>query len=54
MKTYQKPEVDILDVMTEEMIAASGLLEDGFDTSSAPETSETSGNLTRELLFFED
>lgn len=54
MKTYQKPEVDILDVMTEEMIAASGLIEDGFDTSSAPETSETSGNLTRELLFLED
>lgn len=54
MKTYQKPEVDILDVMTEEMIAASGLLEDGFDTSSAPDTDATSGNLARELIFLED
>lgn len=54
-KTYQTPEVEILDIMTEEMIAASGPLEDtGVDLSTVGETDATSGNLARELLFLED
>lgn len=47
MKTYQKPEVEILDVMTEDMIALSPV-EKGFNRNKAPETSETSGNLSRQ------
>lgn len=47
MKTYQKPEAEILDVMTEDMIALSPV-EKGFNRSTAPETSETSGNLSRQ------
>jgi hypothetical protein len=54
MKTYQKPEVDILDVMTEEMIAASGAIEEGFNIEEVGTTDATSGNLARELFFFED
>ena len=53
-KIYQTPEVEILDIMTEEMIAASGPLEDGVDLSTVGETDATSGNLARELLFLED
>ena len=53
-KTYLKPEVEILDIMTEEMIAASGSLENGVDLSSVGETEATSGNLSRELDEFID
>lgn len=53
-KTYQTPEVEVLDIMTEDMIAASGPLENGFNLSEVEETTETNGNLTRELLFLED
>jgi hypothetical protein len=52
--TYLKPEVEILDIMTEEMIAASGPLENGVDLSSVGETEATSGNLSRELDEFID
>ncbi len=54
MKTYQKPEVDILDVMTEEMLAGSVAIEDGFNLDEVGTTDETSGNLARELIFTED
>lgn len=53
-KIYQTPEVEILDIMTEEMIAASGPLEDGVDLSTVGETEATSGNLSRELDEFID
>lgn len=46
-KIYQMPEVDVLDVMTEDMIAASPV-EDGFETTEAPSTEATSGNLSRQ------
>jgi len=52
-KTYLKPEVEILDIMTEEMIAASNP-EDGFDMSKVTGTEATSGNLSRELDEFID
>ena len=47
MKTYQKPEVEILDVMAEDMIAES-LVENGFNMNNGNETPETSGNLSRQ------
>lgn len=54
-KIYQTPEVEILDIMTEEMIAASGPLEEtGVDLSTVEETEAVSGNLARELMFLED
>ena len=54
MKTYLKPEVEILDLeLTTEMLAGSAI-EDGIDLDQAPVTNETSGNLARELLIFED
>lgn len=53
-KIYQTPEVEILDIMTEEMIAASGPLEEGFNLNEVGTTDATEGNLARELLFLED
>lgn len=52
MKTYQKPEVDILDIMTEDMIAVSPV-EQTTDLSSAPTTTATSGNLSRQKDMWE-
>ena len=52
-KIYQKPEVEVLDIVSQEMIAASNP-EDGFDTGSAPTTDQSSGNLSRELDMFMD
>lgn len=52
MKTYQKPEVDILDIMTEEMMAGSPV-ENGFKTDQAQETNEQSGNLSRQKDLWE-
>ncbi len=48
-KIYQMPEVDILDVITEDMIAASPV-ENGFKQTKAPDLQEsvTSGNLSRQ------
>ena len=54
MKTYQKPEVEILDIQTEQLMAVSGDLEKGFNLIDAEPTDATSGNLSRELLFLED
>ena len=51
-KIYQMPEVDVLDVMTEDMIAASPV-EDGFNTGDAPTTGQTSGNLSRQKDMWE-
>lgn len=47
-KIYQTPEVDILDIMTEDMIANSPAVEDGFKTNEAPSSDATSGNLSRQ------
>ena len=52
-KIYQKPEVEILDVMSEEMIATSNP-EDGFNMGEVPTIDDTSGNLSRELDLWED
>jgi hypothetical protein len=52
-KIYQKPEVEILDVMSEEMIATSNP-EDGFNMGGVPTIDDTSGNLSRELDLWED
>lgn len=54
MKTYQKPEVEILETQTEQLMAISGDLEQGFNLTDAEETDATSGNLSRELFFFEE
>lgn len=50
MKAYQKPEVDVLDIMTEEMIAGSSqtFTEGGGDLNETPTTTVTSGNLSRQ------
>ena len=54
-KIYQMPEVDILDVMTEDMIAASkDLVRDGQDLSNSNySTTSTSGNLSRQKDMWE-
>ena len=55
MKTYQKPEGEILDIQAEQLMAISGDLELGdFELKNAEPTDATSGNLARELLFLED
>ena len=48
-KIYQTPEVDILDIMTEDMIAGSKV-EDGFNMETASEVPDdvNSGNLSRQ------
>lgn len=48
MKTYLKPNTDVLYISVEQMIAGSPVNPEGNkDLSSAPETTETSGNLSR-------
>lgn len=54
MKTYQKPEVEILETQTEQLMTISGNFEKGFDLNDADLTNETNGNLARELIFLED
>ncbi|MBQ7509297.1 MAG: hypothetical protein IJT53_00050 [Prevotella sp.] len=47
-KTYQSPETLLMAIATQQMIAASELIKDNQqDLSNAPETTETSGNLSR-------
>ena len=53
-KTYMKPEVEILDIEAQELMAISGDLENGFDLTDADETESITGNHSREFLFFED
>lgn len=50
MKTYQKPEVDILDIMSEDLLAGSpkAFTEGGGDLNETPTTTVTSGNLSRQ------
>jgi hypothetical protein len=52
---YQKPNTDLFNITVAQMIAASPALpekvEEGFNTDSAPETSATSGNLSRKDLW---
>ena len=46
--TYLKPETDVLYISVEQMIAASKpITEGGGNLNDAPETTETSGNLSR-------
>ena len=53
-KIYQMPEVDILDIMTEDMIANSpAAVEDGFNPDDASTTDATSGNLSRQKDMWE-
>lgn len=52
--SYLKPEVEILDVEAQELMAISGDLEQGFDLSDADDTEAGSGNHARGFLFFED
>ena len=51
MKTYLKPNTDVLYISVEQMIAASGPVgpgsTDNHDLNTAPTTDETSGNLSR-------
>lgn len=54
MKTYQKPEVDILDIMTEEMMIVTSPLEQTKpDLKDAPTTTANSGNLSRQKDLWE-
>jgi len=47
-KIYQSPETLLMTIATQQMIAASELIKDNQqDLSNAPETTETSGNLSR-------
>ena len=47
-KTYQSPETLLMAIATQQMIAAYELIKDNQqDLSNAPETTETSGNLSR-------
>lgn len=49
MKTYLKPNTDVLYISVEQMIAASDPVKPGGNQNlnTAPETTETSGNLSR-------
>ena len=53
-QTYQTPSIKWLEAATEEMIAASTSIEQGFDLNSVAETTETSGNLSRQSLWDDD
>ena len=51
-KTYQSPETLLMAIATQQMIAASELIKDNQqDLSNAPETTETSGNLSRRSVW---
>lgn len=54
-KTYQSPETLLVAIATQQMIAASDLIKnDQQDLGSAPETTETSGNLSRRRSVWDD
>lgn len=53
-KTYLKPEVEVLNIVNEELMAVSGDFEEGFNLGDAEDTDATSGNLSRELLLIWD
>ncbi|MBQ7510032.1 MAG: hypothetical protein IJT53_03910 [Prevotella sp.] len=51
-KIYQSPETLLMTIATQQMIAASELIKDNQqDLSNAPETTETSGNLSRRSVW---
>ena len=55
MKTYLKPNTEVLYISVEQMIAGSPVKPEGNkDLSSAPETPETQGNLSRRKDIWED
>lgn len=56
MKIYQKPSTELFNVMTVQMIAASGYgkPEEGFNLDEVTTTDETSGNLSRRHSVWDD
>jgi len=50
---YEKPTTSVVVIATVQMIAASGV-EDGFNKDEAPETGESSGNLSRRRSVWDD
>jgi hypothetical protein len=52
--TYQKPEIRLMMAIPSSMIAASGPIEDGFAKDTAPETTETEGNLARQRSVWDE
>ena len=51
-KIYQSPETLLMTIATQQMIAASELsIDNQQDRSNAPETTETSGNLSRRSVW---
>ena len=55
MKTYLKPNTDVLYISVEQMIAASKpITEGGGKLDEAPETTQTNGNLSRRKDIWED
>jgi len=53
---YQKPNTELFNITVAQMIAASlpEKVEEGFNTEEAPETTKTSGNLSRKDLWEDD
>ena len=50
--TYQKPETLLMEIATQQMIAASDLIKNNQqDLENAPNTSEKSGNLSRRTVW---
>ncbi len=53
--TYQKPETLLMEIATQQMIAASDLIKNNQqDLENAPTTGETSGNLSRHRTVWDD
>lgn len=51
-KIYQSPETLLMTIATQQMIAASELIKDNQQNlNEAPETTETSGNLSRRSVW---
>lgn len=51
--TYQKPATDIILLTTKQLVMASPV-ENGFNTGTAEETEQTSGNLSRHFSVWGD
>ena len=52
-KTYQNPRTDIVTITLTQLMSNSplGPVEEGYSTTDAPETTETSGNLSRRSIW---
>lgn len=54
-KTYQTPSTIVAEIELQQMVAASELIKNNAqDLSNAPETTETSGNLSRRRTVWDD